>query len=83
MNKKTVWYVILISIIVAILASYFASASPDGLEKVAETFGFIEDANGTFGFFSDYTLFTGIIGLLIIFATFKGIGLLITKASQK
>ena len=64
----------------AVLASFFASSSPDGLEKVAKTLGFIESEQGTFGVFSDYSLISGIVGLLIMYGLFKGISLLASKS---
>jgi hypothetical protein len=46
--RRTVWAVIgaglVISLLLAGIVSYYASSSPDGLEKVAEDIGFIADA---------------------------------------
>ena len=87
-----------ISLLVALLLSPFASPSPDGLEKVAETKGFSEKAEGsTFwkhALFSDYTLpwiknkkvstaLSGLIGTLAIFLIALGVGKLIKKIPTK
>ncbi|MFM2147518.1 MAG: hypothetical protein RL546_688 [Chloroflexota bacterium] len=46
-----------IAVITVGLASLFASASPDGLERVAEDLGFLDQAEGpAFELFSDYTI---------------------------
>ena len=82
MKRGTIAGIIILSVFIAVLASYFASSSPDGLEKIAETLGFIGSEEGTFGFFSDYSLLTGIIGLLIVYALFKSIGMITTKFSK-
>ncbi|MBI1351340.1 MAG: hypothetical protein GC156_09495 [Actinomycetales bacterium] len=46
--KRSVWVIIWVGLGVALFAagvlSYYASSSPDGLEKVAEDHGFIENA---------------------------------------
>ena len=46
--KRSVWVVIWVGLAVALFAagvlSYYASSSPDGLEKVAEDHGFIGNA---------------------------------------
>lgn len=75
---------ILISIAVAILAGFFASSHPDGLEKVAGGLKFEEKAKDTPGVFINYqlpmlpypalsTALAGITGLIIIFFIFKSI----------
>ncbi|MBC7333588.1 MAG: PDGLE domain-containing protein [Actinobacteria bacterium] len=43
--KFIVWMIV-VSFVVALFLSPFASSYPDGLEKVAEKFGFIEKAEG-------------------------------------
>ena len=84
MKNKTILAVILISIAVAILAGFFASSHPDGLEKVAGGLKFEERTKATPGVFIDYqlpmlpysalsTALAGIIGLIIIFFIFKSI----------
>lgn len=46
--KRSLWWIVGIGIAVSLLVagffSYYASSSPDGLEKVAEDKGFIEQA---------------------------------------
>ena len=46
--RRGVWWIIGIGLAVSLLlagvVSYYASAHPDGLEKVAEDIGFIDDA---------------------------------------
>jgi len=88
---------IIASTIIAMFISPFASAFPDGLEKVAENLGFIDSATNTIGeeFFviPDYTFFyvqneawqgplAGLFGVLIILVIF-GIVYLIYKAVDR
>jgi cobalt/nickel transport protein len=87
-----------ISLLLALLLSPFASPSPDGLEKVAETKGFSEKGKSwTFwkhAPFSDYALpwiknekvstaLSGLIGTLAIFFIALGIGRVIKKTPSK
>jgi hypothetical protein len=48
MRRRSVWVVVAVGLFVALLAagvvSFYASSSPDGLERVAEDHGFIENA---------------------------------------
>jgi hypothetical protein len=48
MTRKGVWTLVfvglVISLIIAGVVSYYADSNPDGLERVAEDQGFIEDA---------------------------------------
>lgn len=44
--RREVWIVIVAAIIIAGILSPFASPDPDGLEKVAQTKGFIEKGEG-------------------------------------
>lgn len=61
-NRKFFALAILISALLAGGVSFYASSSPDGLEKVAEDVGFIETAEDHT--FSDFTLSDyGIAGL--------------------
>lgn len=70
-----------IVLLVAILASFFASSSPDGLEKVAEHLGFIDKAAERGALMSDYNIpglpvggiskaTAGIAGVLITLSVF-------------
>jgi cobalt/nickel transport protein len=87
---------IVISLLIATFLSPFASTFPDGLEKVAERFGFAEKAteaiNSKFFVIKDYSIsFTynefwkgalaGLSGVLIVLAIF-GIIFLVYKISQ-
>ena len=98
-DKTTIIVVIttvVISLLIATFLSPFASSFPDGLEKVAEKFGFAEKAvviiNSKFFIIKDYSIsFTGnefwkgalagLFGVLIVIAVF-GIIFLIYKISQ-
>ena len=87
MNKNIVM-LILLALGVAIIASFFASSHPDGLEKVAEDLGFIERASDTPGAMPDYlfpgitsegfaTAIAGIIGTIFTFGLFWGVARLL------
>ena len=98
-DKTTIIVVIttvVISLLIATFLSPFASSFPDGLEKVAERFGFAEKAvvtiNSKFFILKDYSIsFTGnefwkgalagLFGVLIVIAIF-GIIFLVYKISQ-
>ena len=90
-----IWVGLGISLLLALFLSPFASPSPDGLEKVAETKGFA-DKGGSWKHapFSDYaipwiknekvsTAVSGLIGTLAIFLIVTGIGRLIRKPPTK
>lgn len=92
---KNNWKTILtISIIIGGFLSLFASASPDGLEKVAEEFGFLEKGNNFIsGIMPDYlfpgvmsekiaTALAGIIGTLLVFLILFGAGKVLYKKSN-
>jgi len=79
--SKTSTIIIFISLAIIILAALYASPLPDGLEKVAETLGFIEKAEETPGVMPDYsfartgtnvwpTIIAGIIGVLLVLTFF-------------
>ncbi len=78
--KKYTYYFILI-LLIAVSASYLASAFPDGLEFVAEKLGFISAAVERTSLMTDYTVpilgetafstaVSGIIGLGLCFGLF-------------
>jgi cobalt/nickel transport protein len=88
-----VWIGFGIALLLALFLSPFASTSPDGLEKMAETKGFSEKGE-SWKFWkhaplSDYilpwikTALSGLIGTLAIFFIALGIGKLIKKTSTK
>ena len=77
--------IILLSILIVVLAAFFASANPDGLEKVAESLGFIDRGVERSSVMTDYscpfvsqggvsTALAGILGIFITFGLFWGIG---------
>jgi cobalt/nickel transport protein len=91
-----IWIGLGISLIVALFLSPFASSSPDGLEKVAETKGFLEKAEEWIFWehapFSDYaipwiknekvsTALSGLIGTLAIFFIAMGFGKLVKRST--
>ena len=76
--------IILFSILIIILAAFFASSSPDGLEKVAEKLGFIDKVVEQRSLLTGYSLpfikegpvntaAAGVAGVGLILATFLGI----------
>ena len=75
---------IMLSLVIVILAAFFASSAPDGLEKVAETLGFINAGVERTSVMTDYnvpvvkqaglsTSLAGIVGVLICFISFAGV----------
>ena len=91
-----IWVALGATLLVALFLSPFASESPDGLEKVAETKGFAEKGEGsTFWKYAplpDYaipwiknkkvsTALSGLIGTLAIFFIALGIGKFIKKSN--
>lgn len=93
-----IWIGLGASLLLALFLSPFASSSPDGLEKVAETKGFSEKGEEwTFwkhAPFSDYsipwiknekvsTAFSGLIGTLAIFFIAIGIGKVIKRSTTQ
>ncbi len=84
---------LLISLMLAILLSPFASQLPDGLEKVAENFGFIHKGEGTEfikGAIPDYsmpgigseTIATSLAGIAGLMMTF-GLAFALGRVSRK
>lgn len=92
-NRKFYGSALLASALLAGVASFYASSSPDGLEKVAKDVGFIETAKvHTFGNFSlaDYGIaglenarlsvgFAGLIGVMLTSLVALGFFRLIRK----
>lgn len=98
MDKKTWLFVLLallVSLLLAIVISPFASSSPDGLEKVAEDKGFMEKAEEQEAAWKlapipDYavggieneslaTALAGLIGTLLTFAVGLGLAKVISR----
>ncbi|NQU18046.1 MAG: PDGLE domain-containing protein [Candidatus Saganbacteria bacterium] len=82
--------IILLSIMIAVSAAFFASAHPDGLEKVAETLGFIESGVERSSIMTDYsvsfithqgisTSVAGILGIFLTLGLFWGIAFTLKK----
>ena len=60
--------IILLSILIATLAFFFASSNPDGLEKVAGNLGFINCAVERVGFGYDLVFsVAAILGITVLF----------------
>ena len=94
-HKGFIWIGLGIALLLALLLSPFASSSPDGLEKVAETKGFAEKGEGGSFWehapFKDYILpgiknekiskgIAGLTGTLAVFFIVMGLGKLIRKS---
>jgi hypothetical protein len=87
------WVVAAFAIIavVVITASYFASADPDGLERVAEDEGFLDVAQDhPWSVIPDYvfpglddgpmaTIVAGLIGVALVFLVVWGVGSLLAR----
>ena len=85
--------IILLSILIAVTAAFFASSHPDGLEKVAETLGFIERGVERNSILTDYsvpfisheglsTSAAGVLGIFITLGLFCGTALVLRKKYQ-
>jgi hypothetical protein len=69
--------IILLSVLIAVLAAFFASSNPDGLEKVAGSLGFMDRGIERSSAMTDYSIpflsqegiSTSIAGILGIFIT--------------
>ena len=90
-NKKFFASAIIVSALLAGGASFYASSSPDGLEKVAEDIGFIETAKDHS--LADYGLAgvdnerlsvgaSGVIGVLVTSVVGFGLFMLIRKKPE-
>jgi ABC-type Fe3+ transport system permease subunit len=89
---KWKWWIVGLLIALAVtLISPLASAWPDGLERVAEDKGFIEDAqDAPYEVIPDYvlpgignealaTILAGIVGALVVFGLAYGLGILLRR----
>jgi len=89
---KWKWWIVGLLIALAVtLISPLASAWPDGLERVAEDKGFIEDAqDAPYEVIPDYvlpgignealaTILAGIMGTLVVFGLAYGLGILLRR----
>jgi hypothetical protein len=89
--KRKWWIVGLLIALAVTLISPLASAWPDGLERVAEDKGFIEDAqDAPYEVIPDYvfpgvgseavaTILAGIVGTLVVFGLAYGLGALLKR----
>lgn len=93
-NKTFLIWSFLISLFLAGVISFYASSSPDGLEKVAEEIGFIETAqehSNADGVFADYgvkgveneRVSVGLAGVIGVISTAVIAGLLFRFISRK
>jgi hypothetical protein len=89
--KRKWWIVGLLIALAVTLISPLASAWPDGLERVAEDKGFVEDAqDAPYEVIPDYvfpgigneamaTILAGIVGTLVVFGLAYGLGVLLRR----
>ena len=85
--------IIILSIIIAVSAAFFASAHPDGLEKVAQNLGFIERGVERISLMTDYSVpfvkheglsasIAGILGVFLMLGLFWLVAALFRKRSN-
>lgn len=84
MKRLRWWHIALLLCVLVAVLSPLASSSPDGLERVAEDKGFIDDARGSpYEAIADYvfpgienealaTILAGVLGTLVIFGLMYG-----------
>jgi len=94
-RKLKWWYIALVICLAVAIISPLASSSPDGLEKVAEDEGFIEEANDSpFEIVADYafpwveneaaaTILAGILGTLLVFGIAYGAARLVRARTRE
>lgn len=93
-RRRSSWVVVALVIVVGVVvaAAYFASADPDGLERVAENLGFGDAAEGSpFSVIADYvfpgldgpaaTVLAGLIGVVVLFGLLWLVGKLLGRRS--
>lgn len=92
--KKYWWVIGLVIALVVALFSPLASGDPDGLERVAEDHGFIEQAQEPwYKIIPDYlfpgieneavaTIISGVVGVLITFLVAFGLARLVGRRAQ-
>ncbi|MFC1637503.1 PDGLE domain-containing protein [Candidatus Margulisiibacteriota bacterium] len=82
--------IVLLSLLIVVLAAFFASAHPDGLEKVAATLGFIGQGTERTSMLTDYTVpfvssqglttaLAGATGVFMIIGMFWGMAFVLRK----
>jgi len=89
------WHIALVICLAVAFISPLASSSPDGLEKVAEDKGFIEEAvEAPYELIADYvlpgienealaTILAGIIGTVVLFGAVCGLAWLVRGGKEK
>ena len=98
MNVNRNWAMLIaVGVGIAILVTFFspfASGSPDGLERVAEDEGFIDEGrDAPYEIIADYvfpgieneavaTILAGIIGVLIVAGLGLGMGMLMSRSAK-
>ncbi|OHD21138.1 MAG: hypothetical protein A2Y34_15130 [Spirochaetes bacterium GWC1_27_15] len=83
MNKIKYILLFIIPILIVILATFFASSNPDGLEWVAEKLGFLHFGKESFSILGNYSLINGIIGIFTTAAILIGVGFLLNLTNKK
>jgi cobalt/nickel transport protein len=96
MMRKEIWFLLILAVVLAVFISPFASSFPDGLEKVAEDYGFIEQGEDIVQSpLPDYavpgianeklaTALAGIVGTLLTLAVVYGIATILkNRTAQK
>lgn len=95
MSKKRWWVIGLVIALALTLLSPLASPWPDGLERVAEDYGFIDRAVGPFyEIVPDYvlpgvpseglaTIMAGVIGVLMVFGLAAGAGYVLRRRGTR
>ncbi|MBJ7332704.1 MAG: PDGLE domain-containing protein [Solirubrobacteraceae bacterium] len=74
---------ILVSVVLAVVVSPWASSKPDGLEKVAERHGFSERARvHDDALLPEYTPIAGLVGTLATLAIGTGVAIVIVRRRE-
>ncbi len=92
--KRFLIILLIVSLVIAVFVSWFASPLPDGLERVAENLGFIDKASdSSYKIFPDYTVhglsafwsngLAGIIGTLATFCIVIILGRFISRKRRQ
>lgn len=93
--KSKWWILALLFCILVAVFSPLASSAPDGLERVAEDKGFLENAAAApYEFIADYvfpgiqnealaTIIAGVIGTVLLFAIAYGLAWVVTVKRRK
>lgn len=94
MMRKEIWFLLILAVVLAVFLSPFASSLPDGLEKVAEDYGFIEQGEEVVQSpLPDYavpgmaneklaTALAGIVGTVLTLAVVYGIAVILKNRDK-